>query len=142
MLRRGDSTGDLHKLADKRVAVIGTGATAVQVVPHVGAAAQQLYVIQRTPSSVDIRNNADTSPEFASEFLSKPGWQRERMDNFMRMVQTSGEGVHDLVQDGWTDIIRNLQVRLASALTGRCRPLFASCLFSAGSKPPRHLAAS
>ena len=125
MLRRGDSTGDLHKLADKRVAVIGTGATAVQVVPHVGAAAQQLYVIQRTPSSVDIRNNADTSPEFAEEFLSKPGWQRERMDNFMRMVQTSGEGVHDLVQDGWTDIIRNLQVRLASVSTGRCRPLFA-----------------
>ena len=105
--------------------MIGTGATAVQVVPHVGAAAQQLYVIQRTPSSVDIRNNADTSPEFAEEFLSKPGWQRERMDNFMRMVQTSGEGVHDLVQDGWTDIIRNLQVRLASVLTGRCRPLFA-----------------
>ena len=40
-------------LADKRVAVIGTGATAVQVVPNVARDAQELYVFQRTPSSVD-----------------------------------------------------------------------------------------
>src|ERR1700720_536171 len=34
----GDTTGNLDKLADKRVAIIGTGATAIQCVPHVGKA--------------------------------------------------------------------------------------------------------
>src|SRR5690606_11425580 len=53
----GDTTGGLHKLGDKRVAIIGTGATAIQVVPHVGKSAKHLYVFQRTPSSVDVRNN-------------------------------------------------------------------------------------
>ena len=55
----GDSTGNLSRLADKRVGIIGTGATAVQCVPHVGAAAKELFVFQRTPSSVDVR---DTLP--------------------------------------------------------------------------------
>lgn len=74
------------------------GATAIQCVPHLGEAAQHLYVIQRTPSSVDIRNNTPTTPEFAKTHLTKPGWQRERVDNFMRMTQTDGAGVTDLVQ--------------------------------------------
>ena len=52
---RGDSHGGLSGLKDKRVAVIGTGATAVQCVPHLGASAQHLYVFQRTPSSIDVR---------------------------------------------------------------------------------------
>ncbi|HEX2773012.1 MAG TPA: NAD(P)/FAD-dependent oxidoreductase, partial [Micromonosporaceae bacterium] len=37
-----------HDLTGRRVAVIGTGASAVQFVPHVAAAAEQLYVFQRT----------------------------------------------------------------------------------------------
>ena len=74
------------------------GATAIQCVPHLGAGAQHLYVIQRTPSSVDIRNNTPTTREFAEKYLSKPGWQRNRVDNFMRMTQTDGAGVTDLVQ--------------------------------------------
>lgn len=47
----GDENGNLTGLADKRVGIIGTGATAVQCVPHLGAAAKELYVFQRTPSS-------------------------------------------------------------------------------------------
>lgn len=101
----GDSTGDLSGLADKKVAVIGTGATAVQCVPHVGAAADTLYVFQRTPSSIDVRDNRATDPNWAAEL--QPGWQRERMENFNTL--TSGGVVDkDLVQDGWTEIIRNL----------------------------------
>ena len=101
----GSPEGDLHKLADKRVAVIGTGATAVQCVPHLGASAKTLYVFQRTPSSVDVRNNRPTDPEWAAQL--KPGWQRERMENFNTL--TSGGIVEeDLIQDGWTEIIRNL----------------------------------
>jgi len=101
----GDSNGGLSGLADKRVGIIGTGATAVQCVPHVGAAARQLYVFQRTPSSIDVRNNRPTDPEWARSL--EPGWQQARMDNFNTLV-TGGHAEEDLVSDGWTDIIRNL----------------------------------
>src|SRR5690606_6947077 len=54
----GDDQGaPMDRLADQRVAIIGTGATAVQVVPHLGRDAAELYVFQRTPSSVDVRDN-------------------------------------------------------------------------------------
>ena len=103
----GDSEGNLSKLADKRVAVIGTGATAVQCVPHLGKAAKHLYVFQRTPSSVDVRGNKPTDPQWAASL--KPGWQKQRMDNFNILVSGGHQDV-DLVSDGWTDIIRNLMI--------------------------------
>ncbi len=98
----GDSTGGLTKLADKRIAVIGTGATAVQCVPHLAAATQHLYVCQRTPSSIDVRDNRPTDPEWAANL--KPGWQKERMDNFNALVTGQPQDV-DLVNDGWTSLI-------------------------------------
>lgn len=102
----GDTHGGLDKLADKRVAIIGTGATAIQVVPHVGRSAKHLYVFQRTPSSVDLRGNRPTDPDWAKGL--KPGWQKERQDNFNAIL--SGEEVdHDLVEDMWTDM-RNYRV--------------------------------
>ncbi len=101
----GSSEGGLNKLADKRVAIIGTGATAVQCVPHLGAGAKELFVFQRTPSSVDVRDNRRTDLEWAASLHQ--GWQRERMENFNTL--TSGGVVEkDLIQDGWTEIIRNL----------------------------------
>jgi cation diffusion facilitator CzcD-associated flavoprotein CzcO len=101
----GDTTGNLHKLGDKKIAVIGTGATAVQCVPHLARYAQQLYVFQRTPSSVDERGNRPTDPEWVKTL--KPGWQKHRMENFNVLV-SGGDQEVDLVSDGWTDIIRNL----------------------------------
>ncbi|HTR63672.1 MAG TPA: NAD(P)/FAD-dependent oxidoreductase [Candidatus Binataceae bacterium] len=101
----GDTTGGLNKLGDKRIAVIGTGATAIQCVPHLAKWAKQLYVFQRTPSSVDNRGNKPTDPEWAKAL--KPGWQKHRMDNFNTLV-SGGMAEEDLVNDGWTDIIRNL----------------------------------
>ena len=101
----GDSSGNLHRLADKRVGVIGTGATAVQCVPHLGAAAQTLHVFQRTPSSIDVRANRPTDPEWAASL--EPGWQRRRMENFNTLC-SGGIVEEDLVKDGWTEIIRNL----------------------------------
>ena len=115
----GDSNGNLHKLADKKVGIIGTGATAVQCIPHLGAAAAQLYVFQRTPSSIDIRNNRETDPAWAKSL--EPGWQSRRMENFNILV-SGGDQDEDLVADGWTDIFRNLTgiaAKTASRKLGR-----------------------
>ena len=101
----GDSEGNLSGLADKRVAIIGTGATAVQCIPHLGAGAQHLYVFQRTPSSIDVRNNQATDSDFAENL--EPGWQQRRMENFNILV-SGGNQDEDLVADGWTEIFRNL----------------------------------
>ncbi|HEY5008863.1 MAG TPA: NAD(P)/FAD-dependent oxidoreductase [Caulobacteraceae bacterium] len=101
----GTSNGGLTGLKDKRVGIIGTGATAVQCVPHLAAAAKELYVFQRTPSSIDVRANRPTDPDWAASL--QPGWQKHRMDNFNTLV-SGGFAEEDLVQDGWTDIIRNL----------------------------------
>ncbi|MFT4582860.1 MAG: cation diffusion facilitator CzcD-associated flavoprotein CzcO [Gammaproteobacteria bacterium] len=115
----GDSTGDLNKLANKKVGIIGTGATAVQCIPHLGESAEQLYVFQRTPSSVDVRNNRETDPEWAASL--EPGWQTRRTENFNILV-SGGDQEEDLVADGWTDIFRNLTgtaAKTASRKLGR-----------------------
>ena len=101
----GDSNGGLTGLKGKRVGIIGTGATAVQCVPHLGEWAKDLYVFQRTPSSIDVRNNRPTDPSWAQSL--QPGWQQHRMDNFNTLV-SGGFASEDLVQDGWTDIIGNI----------------------------------
>ena len=78
---------DLSGLADKTVGIIGTGASAVQAIPRLGAAAKELYVFQRTPSSIDIKNDALTDPEWAASL--KPGWQAARKAaNLERMELT------------------------------------------------------
>ncbi len=97
----------LSRLADKKVAIVGTGATAIQVVPHLGKYAQQLYVIQRTPSSVDARNNKPTDVEWFKSL--KPGWQEERIKNFHHAaMEMLAPGEPDLICDIWTEISRNL----------------------------------
>jgi cation diffusion facilitator CzcD-associated flavoprotein CzcO len=101
----GGPNGDLTGLRDKRVAIIGTGASAIQCVPHLAESAEHLYVFQRTPSSVDVRGNSPTDSEWAAALES--GWQQERITNFNVLV---GGGIQevDLVNDGWTDIIGRL----------------------------------
>ncbi len=101
----GDSNGNLTGLEGKRVGIIGTGATAVQSVPHLAENAEQLYVFQRTPSSIDVRGNKPTEPAWANSL--EPGWQDHRMKNFNTLV-SGGVTDEDLVNDGWTDIIGNL----------------------------------
>jgi cyclohexanone monooxygenase len=101
----GDSSGNLTGLVDKRVGLIGTGATGIQCTPHLGRWAEQLYVFQRTPSSVDVRNNRVTADSWADEL--DPGWQQQRMDNFNVLVSGGDQDV-DLVADGWTDIFRKV----------------------------------
>lgn len=107
----GDPDGaPMEKLADKRVAIIGTGATSVQAVPHLARACRELYVVQRTPSSVDVRANAPIDPEwFAS--IATPGWQQRWLENFTAN-QAGGTADEDLVQDGWTDLSRRIRSKI------------------------------
>ncbi len=101
----GDSMGNLHRLREKAVGIIGTGSSAIQAIPHLADWAKRLYVFQRTPSSVDARGNGPTDREWFKSL--KPGWQRERMENFAA-VTSGGSAERDLVNDGWTEIVRGL----------------------------------
>ncbi len=101
----GDANGGLTDLRDKRVGIIGTGATAVQCVPHLGASAEHLYVFQRTPSSIGVRANRPTDPEWARQL--EPGWHRERVENF-QILTAGGYQEKDLVNDGWTEIVSKI----------------------------------
>lgn len=115
----GSPNGNLDRLSDVRVGVIGTGATAVQAVPHLAEAAKELYVFQRTPSSVDVRDNRPTEQAWAESL--EPGWQARRMENFNNLV-TGRYEPEDLVNDGWTDIIGNLMARLSSGTDNDMSP--------------------
>ena len=100
----------MDNLADKRVAIIGTGATSVQCVPHLARACRELYVFQRTPSSVDVRDNRPTDPEWFAE-IATPGWQQRWLENFTAN-QTGGFADEDLVMDGWTELARRVRSRI------------------------------
>jgi cation diffusion facilitator CzcD-associated flavoprotein CzcO len=107
----GDPSGALmDKLADKRVGIIGTGATSVQCVPHLARACKELYVFQRTPSSVDVRANAPIDPEWFSG-IATSGWQQRWLENFTAN-QAGGNAEEDLVQDGWTDLSRRIRAKV------------------------------
>jgi cyclohexanone monooxygenase len=106
----GDTNGGLVKLSDKRVAIIGTGATGIQCIPHLGQWAKHLYVFQRTPSAVDERGNKATDPEWAKSL--KPGWSRERRENF-NAVLSGLPFARDMVCDGWTTISRAMAAKIA-----------------------------
>jgi cation diffusion facilitator CzcD-associated flavoprotein CzcO len=92
----------MEGLADKRVGIIGTGATAVQVVPRLAESAKEVYVFQRTPSAVGVRDNGPTDVEWFKTL--QPGWQAERIRNFTQAV-TGRKPEVDLVHDGWTRVM-------------------------------------
>ncbi len=106
----GDPAGaPMDRLADKRVGIIGTGATSVQCIPHLARACGELYVFQRTPSSIDVRNNKPTDPDWFATL--EPGWQERWLLNFTTL-QTGGFADEDLVMDGWTDIAQRIRDRV------------------------------
>jgi cyclohexanone monooxygenase len=100
----GDYRGNLTGLKDKIVGIIGTGSTGIQVIPHLAQSSKHLYVFQRTPSSIDVRNNRPTDPSWAKTL--QPGWQRKRMDNFT-LITSGVMQSEDLVDDAWTEIARH-----------------------------------
>jgi cyclohexanone monooxygenase len=106
----GDPSGaPMTNLARKRVGIIGTGATAVQCIPHLARESAELFVFQRTPSSIDIRNNHEIDPEWYATL--EPGWQKRWLENFT-ILQTGGFADEDLVMDGWTDISQRIRDKI------------------------------
>jgi cation diffusion facilitator CzcD-associated flavoprotein CzcO len=111
-----DYTGpDLGKLWDKQVGIIGTGATAIQCVPHLAKSVQHLFVFQRTPSTVDVRGNRATDPAWSAEL--KGGWHRRRIENF-QLLTAGGEADEDMVDDAWTSIAKELFVMRQRSVAG------------------------
>lgn len=97
----GDSRGNLDKLGDKRVAIIGTGPTALQAFPHVANSAKETYLVQRTPTIVLPRDNGPTDEEWFVD--QEPGWQEKRWANFE--AQMLGIPVEEkIVDDEWTRV--------------------------------------
>ncbi|MGB0801292.1 MAG: flavin-containing monooxygenase, partial [Ilumatobacteraceae bacterium] len=97
-------------MADRRVGIIGTGATAVQCIPHLSRSSGELFVFQRTPSSIDVRANRVLDYDELTPKMG-PGWQRRWLENFT-ILQTGGIAEEDLVMDGWTDISQRIRDRV------------------------------
>ena len=72
-------------LEGRTVGIIGTGATAVQAVPELAKIVKDLYVFQRTPSSVDVRDQRATKPEEIEGWKQEPGWARARRARFAKI---------------------------------------------------------
>ena len=109
----GDPSTPMDRLSDKRVGIIGTGATAVQCIPNLARDAKELFVFQRTPSSIDVRNNHAIDPDWFAELGD--GWQQRWLTNFVTL-QTGGFADDDLVMDGWTDISKRIRDRMVQQL--------------------------
>lgn len=103
----GGPNEPMVRLADKRVGLVGTGATGIQCVPPLARDAGHLYVFQRTPSTVARRDNRPVEPDFVAK--QEPGWQPRRRRNFTNIL--AGDVVdEDLVDDSWTDVFKNVLV--------------------------------
>lgn len=112
----GDVRGNLELLADKRVAVIGTGASGVQVVPRVAESAEHLYVFQRTPAQVVPRRNHATDAEWWKSLT--PGWQQRRMADFIAVVEAGKPPSEPLNDSGFADLAAQLGT-ITMALAGK-----------------------
>lgn len=110
----GNMNGGMTGLSDKRVAVIGTGATAVQIIPKLAESAAKVLVFQRTPSALAARNNSKTDVDW---FRNQPkGWQQERVTNFESNITPGTHPESDLVADGWTDFFLRVRGHMGAAV--------------------------
>ncbi|KAF1942117.1 FAD/NAD(P)-binding domain-containing protein [Clathrospora elynae] len=101
-----DAFPEMEKLRGKRVGIVGTGATAIQVVPQLANNAKEVYVFQRTPSHVFTRGQRDTDPaEWREKIAAKPGWQKNRWENLAEAVSGHLQpDEDDVVDDEWTKL--------------------------------------
>jgi cyclohexanone monooxygenase len=110
----GTMQGGMTGLSGKRVAVIGTGATAVQIIPKLAETAKEVLVFQRTPSALAARNNSKTDVQW---FKNQPkGWQKERVTNFETNITPGTHPDADIVGDGWTDFFHRVRAGMGAAV--------------------------
>ena len=101
-------------LKDKRVGIIGTGATAVQAVPELAKIVKELHVFQRTPSSIDVRDQRETTQEEIEAWKKEPGWSRARRERLATISsgRTALKGNDDFLSGKVTDFkVRKKHVR-------------------------------
>ena len=93
-------------LEGKRVGIIGTGATAVQVVPEIAKVVKELYVFQRTPSTIDVRDQRSTSPEEIEAWKQEPGWAKARRERLAQISsgRTALQGNDDFLSGKVTSV--------------------------------------
>ncbi len=105
----GGPNETMKKLNKQCVAVVGTGATAIQCIPKLAEDSEHLYVFQRTPSSIDVRDNKPTDDKWA--VAQEEGWQRKRINNFNDVL--SGIAVDkNMVDDGWTSTVNMMMKQI------------------------------
>ena len=75
------------ELDGKVIGIIGTGATAVQAIPELAKVAKELYVFQRTPSTIDVRDQRATTQEEIETWRGEPGWAKARRARFSKISQ-------------------------------------------------------
>jgi len=89
---------DQPDLSGKRVAIIGTGATAIQIIPEVAKVAGRLTVFQRRPNWAAPLNNAKISKEEMAQI-------RARYDEiFAACARTPGGFEHEPDRRGFHDV--------------------------------------
>ena len=114
----------LDKLQEKRVGVIGTAATTIQVVPELAKYAREVFVFQRTPASIHARNQRDTDPtDWKEHIAAEKGWHQRRIENFAAHLSAGAPLDHlDLVNDELS------RMKTTRALWGgegfACRPCY------------------
>ncbi|KAJ4243998.1 hypothetical protein NW762_014611 [Fusarium torreyae] len=89
---------DHVSFAGKRIAVVGTGATGVQIIPKIAHSAKRLTVFQRTPNYVLPGRNYDIDEHQASEIREdfENTWNRARSHQSGLAMNSSGKSVGDV----------------------------------------------
>ena len=77
-----------HDLRGKRVAVIGTAASAVQFVPEIAPDPEQLHVFQRTANWVPPKLNEPYTDEQKASFKAQPEILEEARNNLFQVIET------------------------------------------------------
>jgi cation diffusion facilitator CzcD-associated flavoprotein CzcO len=81
-----------YELNGKRVAVIGTGASAIQFVPQIQPKVQRLHLFQRTPPWIMPKPDVAIAPSLQKVFAAVPATQRALRNTLWTLMDLRGFG--------------------------------------------------
>ncbi|HXN63468.1 MAG TPA: NAD(P)/FAD-dependent oxidoreductase, partial [Acidimicrobiales bacterium] len=94
-----------HDLVSRRVAVVGTGASAAQIVPELAKVAEQVDVYQRTPQWILPRRDKPFTDEEKDRFATdRQAMEQHRQEIFWAFENTIAFRVDDNTTDGLREI--------------------------------------